>query len=148
MRRSSSGRSSASIARTSTPARASGWRPSSASFADTPGRSGPRERWDSAPSSTSRWETAVGDHRILLIEDNADDEALTLRALKEHGIANAIDVARDGAQALDYLFGDDGHPRPELILLDLKLPRIDGLEVLSWIRSTERTKLVPVVILT
>ena len=90
----------------------------------------------------------MADHRILLVEDNADDEALTLRALKEHGIANAIEVARDGAQAVDYLFGDDGHPAPELILLDLKLPRMDGLAVLARIRSTERTRLVPVVILT
>src|SRR5439155_17379735 len=79
---------------------------------------------------------------------NADDVVLTLRALKEHGIANAIDVASDGAQAVDYLFGDDGHPAPELILLDLKLPRMDGLAVLARIRSTERTRLVPVVILT
>jgi len=90
----------------------------------------------------------MGDHRILLVEDNADDVVLTLRALKEHGIANAIDVASDGAQAVDYLFGDDGHPAPELILLDLKLPRMDGLAVLARIRSTERTRLVPVVILT
>jgi two-component system, response regulator len=91
---------------------------------------------------------AMTDHRLLLVEDNADDEALTLRALKEHRLANEVDVVRDGAEAMDYLFGENGHPLPKLILLDLKLPRIDGIEVLARIRSTEPTRLVPVVILT
>lgn len=91
---------------------------------------------------------------ILLVEDNADDELLTLRALKKNNIANEVVVARDGVEALDFLFGEgtyagrDPYDTPELILLDLKLPRIDGLEVLRRIRSDERTKLLPVVILT
>ena len=90
---------------------------------------------------------------ILLVEDNADDELLTLRALKKNNIKNEIVVARDGVQALDYLLGDGNpteHPRalPQVVLLDLKLPRIDGLEVLRRLRADERTKLLPVVILT
>ena len=88
---------------------------------------------------------------ILLVEDNAMDEALTLRALKRCNIANKVDVARDGVQALAYLFGQGGGGRnapPQLILLDLKLPKIDGHEVLKRIREDARTKLLPVVILT
>jgi two-component system response regulator len=88
--------------------------------------------------------------RILLVEDNPDDEALTLRALKKNNILNEVAVARDGAQALEYLFNDPGaaqHP-PGLILLDLQLPKVDGLEVLNTIRADERTKTIPVVILT
>jgi two-component system, response regulator len=91
---------------------------------------------------------------ILLVEDNPDDEALTLRALKKNGIQNQVVVARDGAQALDYLFGTGEQkecgpgPSPQLVLLDLKLPRVDGLEVLRRIRADERTRLLPVVILT
>jgi len=87
---------------------------------------------------------------ILLIEDNPDDVALTLRALKKSNILNPITVAKDGAEALEFLFdGDDAHTRePGLILLDLKLPKVDGLEVLRRIKSDERTCLVPVVILT
>jgi two-component system response regulator len=91
---------------------------------------------------------------ILLVEDNPDDEALTLRALKKNDIRNKVVVARDGAQALEYLFGTgerkEGDPEvlPELVLLDLKLPRVDGLEVLRRIRADERTRLLPVVILT
>ena len=91
---------------------------------------------------------------ILLVEDNPDDEALTLRALKKNDIQNQVVVARDGAQALEYLFGTgerkEGDPEvlPELVLLDLKLPRVDGLEVLRRIRADERTRLLPVVILT
>jgi two-component system, response regulator len=90
---------------------------------------------------------------ILLIEDNLDDEALTLRALKKNKITNEVVVARDGAQALDYLFGTDGFATggrdlPQLVLLDLKLPKIDGHEVLRRLRADERTKLLPVVILT
>nr|MBL8457221.1 response regulator [Zoogloeaceae bacterium] len=89
---------------------------------------------------------------ILLIEDNPDDEALTLRAISKNAIGNPVVVARDGVEAVDYLFGgtatggDQG--LPAIVLLDLKLPRIDGLEVLRRIRADERTALLPVVILT
>jgi two-component system, response regulator len=87
---------------------------------------------------------------ILLVEDNSDDEALTLRALKKHNIVNPVSVAHDGAEALAQLFGDGDANigSPDLILLDLKLPKVDGLEVLQRIRTNERTKLVPVVVLT
>ncbi len=94
------------------------------------------------------------DKIILLVEDNPDDELLTLRALKKNDIANEVVVARDGVEALDYLFatgeyaGRDASVMPQLILLDLKLPRVDGLEVLRRLRSDERTRLLPVVILT
>ena len=91
---------------------------------------------------------------ILLVEDNPDDEELTRMALEQSNVANELVVAHDGVEALDYLFGTGAHaggPLPELpavILLDLKLPRIDGLEVLQRIRAQERTKRVPVVVLT
>jgi len=97
-------------------------------------------------------EAAVNPGKILLVEDNPDDVALTLRALKSHNITNDVVVAEDGAKALAYLFGADGAPAPEappaVVLLDLKLPKINGLEVLRRIRSDERTRLLPVVILT
>lgn len=83
---------------------------------------------------------------ILLVEDNPDDEALTIRAFRKNHIANEVVVARDGVEAVEYLFG--GKPKPHVILLDLKLPKLDGLEVLSRIRADERTRLLPVVILT
>ena len=91
---------------------------------------------------------------ILLVEDNPDDEALTIRALKQHNIANDVVVARNGAEALDYLFGTGAYEGrdlddlPAVVLLDLKLPKIDGLEVLRRLRSDERGKLLPVVVLT
>jgi CheY-like chemotaxis protein len=91
---------------------------------------------------------------ILLVEDNPDDEALTLRALKKNNIRNEVVVARDGVEAVDYLFGTGAHAGPDLsalpqvVLLDLKLPKMDGFEVLERIRSSEATKLLPVVILT
>ncbi len=91
---------------------------------------------------------------ILLVEDNLDDVILTLRVFKKSNIANEVIVARDGIEALDYLFGTGKHQNrdmgvaPALILLDLKLPKMDGLEVLERIRSDTRTKLLPVVILT
>lgn len=91
---------------------------------------------------------------ILLVEDNPDDETLTLRALSKSKILNEIVVARDGAEALDYLFGTGIHVgrdvtvQPQLILLDLKLPKIDGLEVLKRLRADPRTALLPVTILT
>ena len=84
---------------------------------------------------------------IALIEDNPDDEALTLRALKKHGIANDIVVLRDGVEALAYLLAPD-QPLPHLVLLDLNLPRVNGLEVLQRLRAEPRTELLPVVILT
>jgi two-component system response regulator len=87
---------------------------------------------------------------ILLVEDNPDDELLTLRALRANNLGNHVEVARDGAQALDYLLGE-GHaarPLPELCLLDLKLPKIDGLEVLQRLRANPRTRGLPVVVLT
>ncbi len=91
---------------------------------------------------------------ILLVEDNPDDELLTQRALKKNSIGNEVIVARDGVEALDYLFGMGTHEgrdlgeMPQVVLLDLKLPRIDGLEVLRRVRADERTRLLPVVILT
>ncbi len=91
---------------------------------------------------------------ILLVEDNSDDEALTLRALKKSNILNKVVVARDGAEALDYLFASgaysdrDSSTMPALIMLDLKLPKIDGLEVLKRLRADERTRILPVVVLT
>ena len=91
---------------------------------------------------------------ILLVEDNPDDVELTLRALRRNKIENGVEVVRDGAEALDFLFGTGAYAdrdtgvMPVVILLDLKLPKIDGLEVLRRLRNDERTKLIPVVILT
>jgi CheY-like chemotaxis protein len=88
---------------------------------------------------------------ILLVEDNPDDEKLTLRALKKNHIQNEIVVARDGVEALDYLFGSPERPmgeRPAIVLLDLKLPKIDGIEVLRRIRADSVMRLIPIVILT
>ena len=91
---------------------------------------------------------------VLLVEDNPDDEALTLRALRKHNLANEIVVARDGQEALDFLFGEgvysdrDTSILPQVILLDLKLPKVDGLEVLERLRSEQHTRHVPVVVLT
>jgi two-component system, response regulator len=87
---------------------------------------------------------------VLLVEDNPDDEALTLRALRKSNILNEVIVARDGAEALGLLFpeGGSGFPLPGLILLDLNLPKVSGLEVLRRVRADERTQLIPVVVLT
>ncbi|ODS30483.1 MAG: response regulator receiver protein [Candidatus Scalindua rubra] len=91
---------------------------------------------------------------ILLVEDNPDDVELTLRALKTNNIRNEVVVVNDGAEALDYVFGTGAYAgrdtsiMPVVILLDLKLPKVDGLEVLKRLRSDERTKLIPVVVLT
>jgi two-component system, response regulator len=91
---------------------------------------------------------------ILLVEDNSNDEYLTLRALRNHQIVNEVIVVRDGVEALEYLFASGPHAGrdvsdwPVVVLLDLKLPKVDGLEVLRRIRSDERTNLMPVVILT
>lgn len=90
--------------------------------------------------------------KILLVEDNRDDVDLTLRAFKAHNISNEVLVANDGAQALEILFGTEGNPPtealPAIVLLDLNLPKVNGLEVLQRIRSEERTRYLPVVILT
>jgi CheY-like chemotaxis protein len=94
------------------------------------------------------------DRVILLVEDNAKDEALTLRALHKSKVLNPIVVARDGVEALDYLFGRGAYANrdvaamPQVVLLDLKLPKVDGLEVLKAVRANELTKLLPVVVLT
>lgn len=99
-------------------------------------------------------EGTISETVILLVEDNADDEALTLRSLRQNNIQNEVVVARDGVEALDFLFGTgkcagrDVWVLPQVVLLDLKLPRVDGLEVLKRIRADERTRLLPVVILT
>ncbi len=91
---------------------------------------------------------------ILLVEDNPDDELLTLLAFKENEIGNEVVITRDGAEALDYLFGTgkfqgrDTSVLPQVVLLDLKLPKVDGLEVLKKIRQNDQTKLLPVVVLT
>jgi CheY-like chemotaxis protein len=98
----------------------------------------------------NRWRIAV----ILLVEDNRDDEALTLRALNKNNIKNEVVVAHDGVEALDFLFGTGSHigrdlnVMPTVILLDLKLPKVDGLEVLQRVRAHGRTRLLPIVILT
>ena len=90
---------------------------------------------------------------MLLVEDNPDDEALTLRAFKKNGIKTTVVVARDGVEALDYLLATGAHAgrdirqRPRVVLLDLKLPKIDGLEVLKRLRMDERTKSLPIVVL-
>jgi two-component system response regulator len=94
----------------------------------------------------------VNPGKILLVEDNPDDVTLTMRALKSHNITNDVIVAHDGVEAIDYLFGTKNHPAPTdlpaVVLLDLKLPKINGMEVLQRIRAEDRTRLLPVVILT
>lgn len=96
----------------------------------------------------------VSEKIVLLVEDNLDDVELTLRAFRKNHLLNEVVVARDGVEALDYLFGAgsyagrDPNALPQFVLLDLKLPKVDGLEVLRRIRADERTQLLPVVILT
>jgi CheY-like chemotaxis protein len=96
----------------------------------------------------------MSDKRILLVEDNPDDEILTVRALKMNNVLNEVAIVRDGVEALDYLFGRnkyagrDVSDLPAVVLLDLKLPKVDGLEVLRQIRGNARTKRLPVVVLT
>jgi two-component system response regulator len=95
--------------------------------------------------------TDADDVHILLVEDNPNDVELTLHAFEGHNLSNRVHVARDGAEALDFLFGDRAgelDPRPKVILLDLKLPKVDGLEVLREIRSHPETHTIPVVVLT
>lgn len=96
----------------------------------------------------------MDDAIILLVEDNPDDEALTLRALRKANVRNEVVVAHDGVEALDFLFGTGAYAGrdttlpPQVVLLDLKLPRLDGLEVLRRLRADDRTRLLPIVILT
>ena len=96
----------------------------------------------------------MDDMMILIVEDNPDDEEMTLRSLSQAGLANDVEVVRDGAEALDFLFctgshaGRDSRRMPTVVLLDLKLPKLDGTEVLNRMRQDERTRAIPVVILT
>jgi len=90
---------------------------------------------------------------LLLVEDNPADQELTLHVLKRHNLANRVKIARDGAEALEFLFGSESEPRteetvPRIILLDLKLPKVSGLEVLGRLKADPRTKHIPVVVLT
>lgn len=85
---------------------------------------------------------------LLLVEDNPSDEELTLHVLKKHNVTNRVHVVRDGAEALEFLFGNGTSEIPKLILLDLKLPKLNGLEVLAQIKADALTKLIPVVVLT
>src|SRR5688572_9456995 len=103
--------------------------------------------------STSRClgETRMQMHKgveILLVEDNAHDAELTLRALKQRNLANRVHVCRDGAEAIDFFDVSEAAVTPKVILLDLKLPKVDGLEVLQRLKSSARTKTIPVVVLT
>ena len=97
---------------------------------------------------------ATNEVEILLVEDNPNDVELTLRALKKHNLTNKVHVVKDGAEALEYIFATGAYARrdinhnPRVILLDLKLPKVDGLEILRQIKSDERTKMIPVVVLT
>ena len=98
--------------------------------------------------------TDINEVEILLVEDNPNDEELTLRALRKHNLANRVHVVRDGAEALEFIFATGPYNQrkvengPKVILLDLKLPKVDGLEVLRRVKSDERTKATPVVVLT
>src|SRR5256712_4555164 len=106
------------------------------------------------PATTSDRMTGHSEVEILLVEDNPSDVELTLRALKARNLANQVFVARGGAEGLEFFFGEGGHPvraigvTPRVILLDLKLPKVDGLEVLRRLKSDERTRTLPVVVLT
>ena len=97
---------------------------------------------------------ATNEVEILLVEDNPNDVELTLRALKKHNITNKVHVVKDGAEALEYIFANGAYAHrkvedhPRVILLDLKLPKVDGLEVLRQIKSNKKTKVIPVVVLT
>jgi two-component system response regulator len=116
---------------------------------------GTRDAWELVETLAPRRDRVrMSEGVILLVEDNPDDELLAMRALRKNNVRNEVVVARNGVEALDYLFasgphaGRDTSTMPRLILLDLKLPKVDGLEVLKRLRSDERTKLLPVVILT
>jgi two-component system response regulator len=118
-------------------------------------RRGTKDAWELVETLAPRRDRdRMNDGVILLVEDNPDDELLAMRALRKNNVMNEVVVARNGVEALDYLFasgphaGRDTSTMPRLILLDLKLPKVDGLEVLKRLRSDERTRLLPVVILT
>ena len=118
-------------------------------------RRGNKDAWERVETlAPGRVRGGMSDGVILLVEDNPDDELLAMRALRKNKVTNEVVVAHDGVEALDYLFasgpyaGRDTSTMPSLILLDLKLPRVNGLEVLKRLRSDERTRLLPVVILT
>jgi two-component system response regulator len=110
------------------------------------------QRWDCAIEALPGTLPGMADGIILLVEDNPNDEELTLRAFRKNKIANPIVVVRDGAEALDYVFARGDHAGvdalPDVMLLDLKLPKVDGLEVLRQVRADERTRLMPVIVLT
>jgi CheY-like chemotaxis protein len=98
--------------------------------------------------------TNISEVEILLVEDNPSDAELALRALRKHNLANKIHLVKDGAEALDFIFGNGAYAgrnignKPKVIFLDLKLPKVDGLEVLHKVKSDERTKTIPIVVLT
>src|SRR2546426_6099531 len=129
----------------------------SASFTGMAAASGQKQKWTKARHSISPWGVPLmtGEPvEILLVEDNPNDEELTLRSLKKNNVSNQIHVVRDGAEALDFLFGKGAYSGrslrdgPKVILLDLKLPKVDGLEVLRHIKHDAQARKIPVVILT
>src|SRR5438876_4407868 len=149
--------SSACTVPRSTRARASAWRSCSASSIGTAAAHGQSRNSTKARHSISRWEVPLmtGDPvEILLVEDNPNDAELTLRSLRKNNVSNRIHVVRDGAEALEFIFGKgayDGrnlNDGPRVILLDLKLPKVDGLEVLRQIKNDAQARNVPVVVLT
>src|SRR2546428_4546107 len=159
MRTSCSGCSSACTPRPTSRASASGSGRVRASSPGTAAGSGPRDPSIGEPPSTSPGDGPLGGRggrvnagKILLVEDNPDDIALTMRALKSHNMTNDVVVAQDGVQALDYLFGAEGGAGPDELpavgLLDLKLPKVNGLEGRQRIRADERAPLLPGGILT
>src|ERR1051325_8328 len=158
MSASCSARFNVCTARASLKARALALRPCSASSTGTAVASGPKARWTRGQPFTSASQASrrqrMENKVILLVEDNPRDEALTLRALRKSNIVNDVVVARDGVEALDYLFGTGTHKgrdltvMPQVVLLDLKLPKLNGLEVLRRMRANDITTRLPVVVFT
>jgi CheY-like chemotaxis protein len=136
----------------------SGWPPFSGLSTATAAACGPKAQWTKVQYSISHWaerETQMAEKKIiLLVEDNPDDAKLAMLALEKNGAAGKMVVVHDGAEALDYLFGAGAYAgrdmgiMPSLILLDLKLPKVNGLEVLRRLRADPRTQIIPVVVLT